>query len=111
MVAVPHHLVGDVHAVGGHRVAGGRLVRKRDGYRSLAGQRRILPQDPGVQVLHVRTRQDPQFLVEQIPQLTVRAERVGLPARAVQREHPRPPQAFAQRVRRGECLKFGDEAA
>ena len=61
-----------------------------------------------MQATHVRTRQDPQFLVEQIPQLTVRTERLGLPPRAVQREHPRPPQSFAQWVRHSECLKFGD---
>jgi len=40
----------------------------------------------------------------------VRSQRVGLPAAAVQREHPRRPEPLAERVRRRERLQFGDQA-
>ena len=121
-VALAENLVGDVHAVVGQRVAGLRDGERRAALRSavvagvlLAGggviQGRVLAQDAGVQVAERRARLDGQFVGQDRAQVTVGAQRVGLPAGPVQGEHPQRPEPFAQRVGRGQRLEFRDRVA
>ena len=121
-VALAENLVGDVHAVVGQRVAGLRDGERRAALHSaavagvlLAGggtiQGGVLAQDAGVQVAERRARLDGQFVGQDRAQVTVGAQRVGLPAGPVQGEHPQRPEPFAQRVGRGQRLEFRDRVA
>ena len=54
-----------------------------------------------------RRRVEPEARHERPPRRAVGLERVGLAARAVEREHLLAAQALAQRVLRGEPLELG----
>ena len=72
--------------------------RRRRG-RPAASRSRALPQHPPLEAPQRRPRLDPE-LVDAAPAApAVRRQRVGLPARAVQRGDQRRPEALAQRVR------------
>ncbi len=68
-----------------------------------------LPQDPLVEPSELRRRVDPELLGQELSGPLERGERVGLPARAVEREDQLPPQAFAERVVCGERLELADD--
>jgi hypothetical protein len=121
-VALAENLVGDVHAVVGQRVAGLRNGERLAAPRcaAVAGvllaecgavQRGVLTQDAGMQVAERRAGLDGQFVGQDRAQVTVGAQRVGLPAGPVQGEHPQRPEPFAQRVGRGQRLEFHDRVA
>jgi hypothetical protein len=121
-VALAENLVGDVHAVVGQRVAGPRDGERLAALHSPAAagvllarcgaiKGGVLAQDAGVQVAERRAGLDGQFAGQDRAQVTVGAQRVGLPAGPVQGEHPQRPELFAQRVGRGQRLEFRDRVA
>ena len=70
---------------------------------------RLLPQDRAVQLLERRARLDPELVDERAPRVLVHLERLGLPARPVEREHQLAAEPLAQRMLRDERLELADE--
>ena len=70
---------------------------------------RILLQDRSLERLERRGRVDAELLDQGAPRLLVGLERLGLPARPVQREHQLTAQPLAQRVLRDETLELAHE--
>ena len=82
------------------RAAGGALARS-----SSSSWFRIDALEP----LQRSARLETELLAQQLARLPVGLERLGLPARAVEREHQLAAQALLQRIGRGERLELGDE--
>jgi hypothetical protein len=59
--------------------------------------------------LQRRARLDPEVADECLPRLSVAAQRICLPARAVEREHQLPAQALAQRMVGDERVELADQ--
>ena len=79
---------------------------------SFAGvERRVLAQDRLLQPPQIGAGLDADLLNERLPGLTVRVERVGLPAGAIQREHPLQVQLLAQRLLEHQPLELADHLA
>ena len=112
-VALAEDLVGDVHAVAAARVPGDRrsaslrrpaagAVVARAGGASAASWRRMrllqLAQRPG-------WARCPSSPVQDLPQVTVGAQRLRLASGPVQRQHPVRPQPLAQRMRGGRASR------
>ena len=76
---------------------------------SLRLQRRILPQDRGLEPLQRRRRLDSELVDEAAARLLVELERLGLPPRAVERDHELAAQALPQRMLGDERLELSDE--
>jgi hypothetical protein len=74
-------------------------------------ERRVLPQDRGLERPQARVRLDTQALHEGRAGGAVLRERIGLPPLPVEREHQLLPRALAERRRGDECLQLGDEVA
>ena len=70
---------------------------------------RILVEDCPFESSQRRPGLDPELLDERLPRRPVRRQRVGLPARAVEREHQLAAQSLAQRVLGDECFELGNE--
>jgi hypothetical protein len=73
------------------------------------GPRRPAGEDPPVHLAQRRAGVDAQLLGEHLRDPPVAVERLGLPARPVQRAHELPPEVLAQRVAVGQLAQFGDE--
>ena len=71
-------------------------------------ERPVLVQDRGLQLAEFVTGLQPEFLTEKLTAILEHAERVGLPARAVQRDHQQPAESLTQRIRRDELLQLRD---
>ena len=78
--------------------------RRRD-----ADQRALLPQNRSVQGLELGAGIDALLVDERSARVVVRAERVRLPAGAVEREHELGAQSLTQRVATDECLQLGHQ--
>ena len=72
-------------------------------------ERPLLAKDRAVQRLQLRAGLDPELVDERSACVAVRRERVGLPARAVQREHQLRTEPFAQRMAADEQLQLRHE--
>ena len=72
-------------------------------------ERRVLIQDRAVELLQRRAGVDPELLEEPLAGVGVDGERLGLPARAVEREHQLAVEALAERVCPRQRLQLGDE--
>ena len=70
----------------------------------------LLPEDRRVQLLQLAARLDAELLDEHAACVLVGIERLGLPARPVQREHQLAPEPLAQRVLFDESLELPDES-
>ena len=79
------------------------------GRRRVDVQRRILLEDRALELAQRLAGLDPQLLDQRAACALVHGERVGLAARAVEREHQLPAQPLAQRVLRDQPLELGDE--
>ena len=89
---------------------GSAASRRRAGPTRLSSDS-VLAQDRLVQPPQLRAGLDAHALDEHRPRLAVRLERVGLPAGAVQREHPLQVQRLAQRLLEHEPLELADHLA
>ena len=69
----------------------------------------LLTQDRAVQPLQSRVRLDPELVDERPAGVEVRPERLGLPARPVEREHELAPGTLAQGVVADERFDLTDE--
>ena len=120
-VAVPCHLphLGEMDELGRaaeqRRTRGVERGRQRDDGRVPA---RTAPQpgvvlfeDRGLEVSERRAGFDAELVAQDAPRPLVRAQRVGLPARAVEREHQLAPSPLPQRLRRDGLLEIGYELA
>ena len=83
-----------------------RGLRRRPGRRVELGRlvEHLLLQPP-----QLLARLEPQLVGQEAARVAVDRQRVGLAARAVEREHELRAQALAQRVRRHELLQLGDQ--
>ena len=84
----------------------GRELRafRRDGCRD----RRILLQDRLLEPAQLVARLEAELVGEELPAAAIRIEGLGLPARAVEREHQLRPTAFSQRVLPNESFQLRD---
>jgi hypothetical protein len=71
-------------------------------------QRTVLGEDGGLQLPELMTRFEPELVAQDVATVLEDAQRVGLPAGPVQREHQQAPQPLAQRMRRDELLELDD---
>ena len=65
---------------------------------------------PPLELLQFEARLDPELLAERLSRPAVELERVGLAARAVERQHQLRPRPLAERLARDELLQLGDQA-
>jgi hypothetical protein len=79
------------------------------GRRPLAARRRLVAEDRGVQALEQRARLDAELLHEHGAARAVDLERLGLAARAVEREHQLAAKPLPQRMLPDERLELADE--
>ena len=87
-----------------HRRRCGRSQAHRRG----AGiQRRVLPQDSGLELAQRRTGRQPEFVGQDGSQSLVHGQRVGLPPAAVERRHQLGVDLLVERVVRGHLLELG----
>ena len=70
-------------------------------------QRRVLLEDPSLELLELRRRVDPQLVREQVLRVPIGVERFCLPAGSVAREHQMPPQTLAHRMLDDDALELG----
>ena len=71
-------------------------------------ERTVLGEDRRLQLPELVTRFEPELLAEDVTTLLEDAQRVGLPAGPVQREHQQAPEPLAQRMRGDELLELDD---
>ena len=69
----------------------------------------LLQQDGFLEADEVHARCDPEFFPEMATYLLVRAQGVGLPVGAIQREHQLAPKSFVERMRYDQALEFGHQ--
>ena len=74
-------------------------------------ERRVLLQHPPLELAQRRRRLDPELVGERAPERLVARERLGVPARPVEREHVLRAEALAQRVLRDQRLELADDVA
>ena len=87
-----------------------RRARRRGARRRrLRGERRVLLQDPALELTQTLRGLDAELVVELLPERLVRVERLGLAARPVERQHQLLPQPLPQGVARGERVELGNE--
>ena len=85
-------------------------LHRRPGERSLLEQQRlVLAEDRGLELAELGAGIDAELLDERLARGAVGGERVGLAARAVEREHELRARPFAQRLGGDERLELGDE--
>jgi hypothetical protein len=72
-------------------------------------ERRILVENPALELPQRQRRLDPERLHERAPRIAVRLQRICLPPRAVQREHQLGTQPLPQRVLADEQLELADQ--
>ena len=85
-------------------------LHRRPGERSLLEQERVvLAEDRGLELAELGAGVDAELLDERLARGAVGGERVGLAARAVEREHELRARALAQGLRGDERLELGDE--
>src|SRR5262249_57763871 len=80
-----------------------------DGRRGCALETRLLAEDGAVEPLQRRARLDAELVDECAPGVEIRLERLGLAARAVERQHQLAAQPFAERVLPDEGLELAGE--
>ena len=68
-----------------------------------------MPQNPLLQLAQLRPGLQPELLIQDHPTLPVGLERVGLAARAVEREHQLATDPLPLRMLPHECFELGDE--
>ena len=68
-----------------------------------------MEQDPALELAELRPRFDPELAGQPVARLLHRRERVGLAARAVEREHPLGQQALAQGVAADEVVELREQ--
>ena len=107
---VAHHLVGDRVPAAALHVADGIDLAARVGDRRGDVQRRVLAQDPSLQLADARRRLEP-LLVQHRAEVAIGGQRVGLAAGAVEREHELRPQPLAQRLAAGQRLELAGQVA
>ncbi len=90
-------LLGDHRLLLGHR-RGGRALGHRGGARGGQRELRVAVEDRPLQVLQLLARLDAHLLDQRAARPAAHLQRLGLPARPVQREHQEPVQPFAQGV-------------
>ena len=90
---------------GGSATSAGGLASLVGGRRPL--QPRRLPQDVALQLGQPSARVDPELLTQHAACLLERLQRLGLPARAVQRQHQQPVQALPERIAANQLLELG----
>ncbi len=107
---------GAVQADHGHDAAGEErlhdlafLVRGRG--RVGRGEARLVPEDLRLESLELGTGLDPELVDEASASILVHLEGLGLPARAIQREHQLPPEGLPQRMVAHERLELTDDVA
>ena len=101
-----------IEAEHGHRLADGpaRDLRRRLGGRSNGRvQGRILLEDCALELLKTDARLEAELVQELTAGAPVCLERIGLAARAVEREHQLPAQALAERVLGDQRLELSDQ--
>ncbi len=82
----------------------------RLGERSLLEEERlVLAEDRGLELAELGTGVDAELLDERLPRGSVGGERVGLTARAVERQHQLRPRPLSECLRLDECLELSDE--
>ena len=86
-------------------------VRTRPAVGAAELERGIVRQDRALERLQRLRRLEPEAPDERLPRRAVGLERLGLAARAVEREHLLPAEALAQRVLGDERLELGRRAA
>ena len=86
------------------RVRGATRIERSRRPRSSSGS---LPQDCPFKLLQRRARLDAELVDERAPRLLVCSERIGLAARAVEREHQLPAERSRSGCRVDECLELG----
>ena len=74
-------------------------------------ERGILREDLLLQLLQLRARRDPELVDEQPVPVLVDLQRIGLPARAVEREHQLRAAPLAERLGANELFELADEAS
>ena len=85
-------------------------LHRRPGERRLLEQERlVLAEDRGLELAELGARIDAELLDERLARGAVGGERVGLPSRAVEREHELRARALAQRLGSDERLELRDE--
>ena len=85
------------------------LHRRPRERRLLEEQRLVLAQDRGLELAELGAGVDAELLDERLARGAVGGERVGLAARAVEREHELRARALAQRLGGDQRLELGDE--
>ncbi len=101
----------DLGLTTGERRAHVELGRQRLGFEGLRIELGILAQDRVVQIAQRRSGLDADLLDQRRSRLPVGLQRLGLAARAVEREHALRLQSLAQRVARDEHLEFREDLA
>jgi hypothetical protein len=91
---------------GGEAPGTARRDARRGRRREREIEARILVQDRQLELLQRPARVDPELVDERTPPSLVDAERLGLPAAAVEREHQLPAQALPQRMSGDEVLEL-----
>ena len=108
-LAVADNLVGDVHAVAFDVVRLRRCAVVSAWLPSApVFERRVLSEDPRLELAQLGPRLDPELVHERGPQLAECAQRVGLAPGTVERQEPLMPEPLAQRVVRGQRLELRD---
>ncbi len=95
----PHDAEGPLADAFEEAVATERLARQL--------QRRVLLQDPPVEILELRGGVDPQLIGEQLLGSPVAFQRVGLPPRAVAGEHQMVPESLPERMLGDQPFEIG----
>lgn len=72
-------------------------------------ERGIGGQDQLVQLLQISPGVDPEFRIEQLADVAIGLERIGLASTAVQREHQLGEESFSRGVLRRQNFQFGDD--
>ena len=83
-----------------------RVERRRCAPCGAGAQRRVVIEHATLELDELRARFEPELLREVVPQLLERAQRLGLPAGPVRREHALPAQALVERVLVGERVEL-----
>ena len=89
----------------GMRLGGAGARRRRE------AERRVLREDRALELAERLARLDPELVDERLARTLIDRERVGLPARAVERQHQLRARALPQRLLEHEALELGDELA
>ncbi|HEY3550283.1 MAG TPA: hypothetical protein VGK69_04450 [Gaiellaceae bacterium] len=86
-----------------------RKPQERGSRRFRSRERRIVAQDPALELLQLRAGVDPELVDQQLPRRSARGQRVHLPAGAIQRERVLGAKPLAIRLGRDQPLELGHE--